>query len=239
MVESTGATGATPLSIHHPDHDAAGGVVVIQEAFGVTEHIEDVCERLARVGWLAVAPHLFHRTGDPVLSYGDLDPVMPHVRALTADGILADVDAALGYIEDAGLPPEAAGIVGFCMGGSVALATAARRDIGAAVTFYGGGVSQGRFGFPPLVELAPELRAPWLGLFGDLDKGIAVEDVESLRDAAATAEVPSDVVRYAEAEHGFHRDGSPTYNEAAALDAWHRTLDWFARHLTTGATDTT
>src|SRR5829696_2905808 len=115
MVESTGATGATPLSIHHPDHDAAGGVVVIQEAFGVTEHIEDVCERLARVGWLAVAPHLFHRTGDPVLSYGYLDQVMPHVGALTADWNLADVRGALRYIEEAGVAPEAAGIVGFCM----------------------------------------------------------------------------------------------------------------------------
>src|SRR5918994_4416901 len=157
MVESTGATGATPLSIHHPDHDAAGGVVVIQEAFGVTDHIEDVCERLAGVGWLAVAPHLFHRTGDPVLSYGDLDQVMPHTRALTADGILADVDAALGYIEDAGFPPAAAGIVGFCMGGSGAMATAARREIGAAGTVYGGRGRPGALGVPPRGGRAPPL----------------------------------------------------------------------------------
>jgi carboxymethylenebutenolidase len=123
------------------------------------------------------------------------------------------------------------------MGGSVALATAASHQVGAAVTFYGGGVTQGRFGFRPLVELAPELRSPWLGLFGDRDQSIAVEDVEALRAAAATADVPTEVVRYPDAGHGFHRDGSASFNAEAAADAWHRTLGWFARHLTTGATE--
>ena len=129
----------------------------------MTEHIEDVCQRFADAGWLAVAPHLFHRTGDPVLDHTDYDAVRPHMEAVTAEGIAIDVDAALDYIEGAGFPPDAAGIVGFCMGGSVALATAARRQLGAAVTFYGGGVSTGRFGYPPLVQLAPELRSPDCG----------------------------------------------------------------------------
>ncbi len=227
----------TPLSIRHPDETAVGGVVVVQEAFGVTEHIEDVCQRFAEAGWLAVAPHLFHRTGDPVLDHTDFESVRPHMAALTAEGIAADVDAALDYIDGAGFPAEAAGIVGFCMGGSVALAIAATRQVGAAVTFYGGGVTQGRFGFRPLVELAPELRAPWLGLFGDRDQGIAVADVEALRAAAATAEVPTEVVRYPEAGHGFHRDGSAAYHAESAADAWHRALGWFARFLTTGAAE--
>jgi carboxymethylenebutenolidase len=227
----------TPLSIHHPDHPAAGGVVVVQGAFGVTDHIEDVCERLARVGWLAVAPHLFHRTGDPVLPYDDFSQVRPHMAALTADGILADVDAALSYIDGAGFTADTAGIVGFCMGGTIALAVAAERQVGGAVTFYGSGILTGRFGFPPLVELAPRLRAPWLGLYGDQDKGIPVEEVEQLAAAAATAEVRTEVERYPAAGHGFHRDGSDAYVEAAASDAWMRTLDWFADTLTTGATD--
>ena len=151
----------------------------------MTDHIEDVCQRLADADWLAVAPHLFHRTGDPVLDHTDYEGVRPHMAALTADGIATDVDAALDYIDGAGFRPEVAGIVGFCMGGSVALATAVRRQLGAAVTFYGGGVTQGRFGYPPLLELAPELRTPWLGLFGDRDQSIPVEDVEALAGAAA------------------------------------------------------
>jgi carboxymethylenebutenolidase len=227
----------TPLSIRHPAEVAAGGVVVVQEAFGVTDHIEDVCQRLADAEWLAVAPHLFHRTGDPVLDHTDYDSVRPHMAALTAEGIATDVDAALDYIAGAGFPPEAAGIVGFCMGGSIALATGVRRQLGAAVTFYGGGVSQGRFGYPPLLELAPDLRTPWLGLFGDRDPSIAVDDVEALAAAAAKASVPTEVERYPDAGHGFNRDGSAAYHAESAADAWRRTLDWFARHLTTGTAD--
>jgi carboxymethylenebutenolidase len=227
----------TPLSTRHPAEVTVGGVVVVQEAFGVTDYIEGVCQRFADAGWLAVAPHLFHRTGDPLLEHTDFDAVRPHVSALTAEDIATDVDAALDYIDGAGFPPYAAGIVGFCMGGSVALATAARLQLGAAVTFYGGGVSTGRFGYPPLVELAPELRSPWLGLFGDEDPSISVDDVEALGAAAAGAAVPTEVIRYPDAGHGFHRDGSDAYHADSAADAWHRTLDWFARYLTTGATE--
>jgi carboxymethylenebutenolidase len=226
----------TPLSIHHPEQTPLGGVVVVQEAFGVTDHIEEVCRRLADIGWLAVAPHLFHRTGDPVLPYDDFSQVRPHMAALTGDGVLADVDAALAYIADAGFPVDTAGIVGFCMGGTVALYTAVERQIGAAVTFYGGGVASGRFGLPSQLEVAPRLRAPWLGLYGDHDRSIPVDEVERLAAAAAEADVPTEVVRYPDAGHGFHRDGSDSYVEAAAGDAWMRTLDWFADNLTTGAT---
>ena len=227
----------TPLSIAHPDVPAVGGVVVLQEAFGVTPHIENVCQRLADAGWLAVAPHLFHRTGDPVLSHDDFSQVRPHALALTRDGILADVDAALAFIEGAGFPTDTAGVVGFCMGGSLALAAAVERQVGAAVTYYGGGVVEGRFGFPPLVELAPRVRAPWLGLFGDQDPSIPVDEVERLAEAAATAEVRTEVRRYPEAGHGFNRDGSDSFAPDAAADAWMRTLDWFADNLTTGATE--
>ena len=227
----------TPLTIRRPDTPPVGGVVVVQEAFGITDHIADVCQRLADVGWLAVAPHLFHRTGDPVLPYDDFSQVAPHFQSLTPEGILADVDAALAYIADAGFPTDTAGIVGFCMGGTVALNVAVERQVGAAVSFYGGGVATGRFGFAPLVEAAPRLRAPWLGLYGDRDRGIPVEDVEQLRAAASEAEVPTEIVRYADAGHGFNRDGSPDYVDGAAADAWARTLDWFATNLTTGATE--
>lgn len=228
----------TPLSVQHPPSTAMGGVVVVQEAFGVTDHIEDVCRRLAEVGWLAVAPHLYHRTGDPVLPYDDFGQVRAHAGALTPEGILSDVDVALAYIEGAGFPRDTAGVVGFCMGGTIALAVAVERQVAAAVTFYGAGIATGRFGFPPLVEMAPRLRCPWLGLYGDRDRGIPVAEVEQLAEAAARAEVRTEVVRYPDAGHGFHRDGSADYHGPSATDAWMRALDWFADTMTTGATET-
>jgi carboxymethylenebutenolidase len=220
-----------PLSVHEPTGTPKGGVIVVQEAFGVNDHIEDVARRFAAEGYLAVAPHLFHRTGDPKLGYTDMGEVMPHMKELTRDGILADVDVALAHLSDAGVAPGKTGAVGFCMGGTIALALDAERDIGAAVTFYGGGVVEGRFGFAPLVELATRVRAPWLGLFGDLDQGIPVEQVEQLRAAAATSGQTTEVVRYPEAGHGFHCDQRESYHSASAADAWRRTLEWFGRYL--------
>lgn len=99
------------------------------------------------------------------------------------------------------------------------------------MTFYGGGVSQGRFGMPPLVELAAELKTPWLGLFGDADQSIPVDDVEALRAAVAAAPVATEIVRYPDADHGFHCDARSSYHEASAKDGWQRTLDWFGSHL--------
>ncbi|MCB1018195.1 MAG: dienelactone hydrolase family protein, partial [Acidimicrobiales bacterium] len=208
-----------------------GGVVVVQEAFGMTEHLVDVVDRFAGEGFLALAPHLFHRTGDPVLAYDDLSQVLPHFGALTADGILADVDVALDHLAGAGLGPASVGVAGFCMGGTVALVVATRRDVGAAVSFYGGGVSTGRFGFDPLVDEAPRLRAPWLGLYGDLDEGIPVDDVERLRAAAAASGQVTEVVRYPEAGHGFHCDDRADHHGPSAADAWGRTVAWFRDHL--------
>ncbi len=114
--------------------------------------------------------------------------------------------------------------------------SAVRRALGAAVGFYGGGIVTARIGnFQPLVGEAAGLQTPWLGLFGDKDASIPVADVEQLREAldrgTATAH---EVVRYAEAEHGFHCDERPSYDGAAAKDGWARTLDWFRRHLGAG-----
>ncbi len=222
----------TPLSVHAPDGDPKGGVVVIQEIFGVNDHIEDTCRRLADAGWLAVAPHLFHRTGDPSLGYTDMDEGRAHAGKMTAEGVLEDVDAAVARIADAGIPASRTGIIGFCMGGTIAMLAAVRRDLGAAVTFYGGGVTEGRFGFGSLVDEASGLRAPWLGLYGDLDQGIPVADVEQLRTAVATSEQPTEIVRYPDAGHGFNCDQRGSYHEPSATDAWRRTLEWFDRYLT-------
>jgi carboxymethylenebutenolidase len=225
--------GAMPATVAEPSGEPRGGVVVIQEAFGLTDHIKEVAQRLADAGWLAVAPALFHRSGSPVFEYGsDFKDLMPVFQSLHADGIDADVEAAIGYLQERGIPTERLGIVGFCMGGTVALHAATQFLIGAAVTFYGGGVAEGRFGLDPLVVQAPKLQAPWLGLYGDLDKGISVEDVEALRIAAATAPVDTEVVRYPEADHGFNCDARDSFHAESSADAWSRTLAWFDRHLT-------
>jgi len=211
---------------------ARTAVVVIQEAFGVNHHIEDVARRLAAAGHHAVAPQLFHRDAVNALPYDDMELAKSHMANLSAKDIRADLDATLEHLAAQGFSLSATGIVGFCMGGSVVVAAASDHAFGAAVTFYGGGVLAGRFGFPPLGELAPALTSPWLGLFGDRDAGIPPEQVELLRSQAAKAAVPTSIVRYAEAGHGFHCDARPNaYHEASAKDAWAKTLDWFGRFL--------
>jgi carboxymethylenebutenolidase len=214
---------------------ARGAVIVIQEAFGVTEHIQDVCRRFADEGFVAVAPHIFHRSGDPIIAYDKMQEVIPHVMQTKAEGLEADVDAALAYLKDAGFGPKRVGIVGFCLGGSVAALIAERREIGAAVTYYGGGIIQARFGAAPIIELAPKFKTPWLGLYGDADQSIPLTEVEMLRKAAKTAAVPTDIVRYADADHGFNCDARPSsFHEASSKDAWGRTIQWLADHLAAG-----
>jgi carboxymethylenebutenolidase len=214
-----------------PTGEARAAVIVVQEAFGVNPHIEDVTRRVAGAGYRAVAPHFFHRTGDPVIEYGDYDKIMPQFAGLSEAGVLDDIDAAIAHLGKAGFAPARIGVVGFCMGGTVAFLASVRRPLGAGVTFYGGGVIEGRFGMPSMVDLAPELQAPWLGVFGDEDQGIPVEQVEALRAVLPRASVDTEIVRYAGAGHGFHCDMRPDYHEEAAKDAWSRTLDWFERHL--------
>lgn len=215
-----------------PASPARGALVVVQEAFGVTEHIQDVCRRLAAAGWQAAAPALYHRQGAPVFSYGDLGAARPIMAQLSGADVQADVDACLRHFEALGFEPARTGIVGFCMGGSVAFYTAVERRLGGAVTFYGGGIASGRFGLPSQLEVAPRLRTPWLGLYGDADQSIPPSEVEALRAAADSSSVDVEVVRYPDAGHGFHCDDRPAaYHAGAAQDAWNRTLAWFDRHI--------
>lgn len=233
-VQLSTTDGDMGLYVARPDTQAKAAVVVVQEAFGVNDHIEDVTRRFAAEGYLAVSPHLFHRSGDPKFGYTDISQVMPHMQALSEAGITADLDATLEYLTGQGYSSNRIGIVGFCMGGTVAFAASTRYELGAGVSFYGGGVTEGRFGFPAQTEIATDLKCPWLGLYGDLDQSIPVEDVEALREAVSRSAVDTEVVRYGEAGHGFHCDSRESYHDASAKDAWGRCLGWFASHL--GAT---
>lgn len=229
------ATPDGPMDLYEarPDGSPTRAVIVIQEAFGVNDHIQDVTRRFADAGYLAVAPSLFHRAGGGTASYDDFSKVLPLFEGLSDAGILADVDAARDHVHGTGITDAHIGIVGFCMGGRVTFLVALERALGAAVGFYGGGLVTARFPqFPALVERTPSLQTPWLGLFGDLDGSIPVEDVEALRDALdSQAPVAHQVVRYADADHGFHCDVRPSFHPEAAADAWRRTLAWFDEAL--------
>jgi carboxymethylenebutenolidase len=223
--------GPMPLYEVRPDDTPTGAVVVLQEAFGVNDHIEDVTRRFADAGYLAVAPALFHRTGSPRLGYEEIAPAMPHMHAITSRGLEDDLEQTMEHLRRVRFKDRDIATVGFCMGGTVSLIAGARYALGASVSFYGGGILEGRFGEPPLAELAPTLQTPWLGLYGDQDRGIPVEQVEALRAAAARAPVDTDVVRYPEADHGFHCDARASYHQASAQDAWRRTLEFLAPRL--------
>jgi carboxymethylenebutenolidase len=223
--------GVMPVYEAKPDEPVEAAVIVIQEAFGVNEHIEDVTRRFADAGYHAVAPHIFHRAGGGTAPYDDFSKVMPLFKGLTDEGTLDDVDATLAALRERGFDDSHIGIVGFCWGGRVTFLVALRRAIGAAAGFYGGGIVTGRFPqFPPLIDEAATLATPWLGLFGDLDESIPVDDVEQLRKALTDATVDTDIVRYPNAGHGFHCDQRDGYVPDAASDASERAVAWFAAH---------
>lgn len=230
-----GAPGPVPAHAVRPDGEPRGGVVVFMEAFGLNEHIRDVTRRFAREGYAAVAPDLYHRAdaADRTVAYDDIEQAISFMSSVDDKGILQDTDAALGYLRDElGLADTGIGIVGFCMGGRATFLVAANRALGAAVGFYGAGIGQSRRpGREPLISAAPDLQTPWLGLFGDQDPAIPVEEVREIEAALDQAPVETDVELYAGAGHGFHCDDRDAYHPQAAADGWRRTLDWFARHL--------
>jgi carboxymethylenebutenolidase len=231
-IELVTPDGAMDVYEAKPDGEARGAVIVIQEAFGVNDHIQDVTRRFAAEGYRAVAPALFHRAGGGSAGYDDFSKVMPLFEGVNDDGILDDVDATIAHLDAEGFAPAQIGIVGFCFGGRVTFLVASRRTLGAAVGFYGGGIAAaGGLPFAPLIGESSTLQTPWLGLFGDQDKGISVESVEELRTALEQAPVDADIVRYADAEHGFHCDARASYHAESAADGWRRTLAWFAGHL--------
>jgi carboxymethylenebutenolidase len=199
-----------PLTIAEPERVVRGGIVVLHEAHGVTDTVRLLASAFAAEGWLAVAPHLYHDES----------------RELSGESVLADTDIAFGFLGERGVTADLMGVVGFDLGGTTAMVVAARRPIGAAVSIAAGGIIQPASGaLPPLVEVAGELKCPWLGIYGDQDTEIDPSEVEKLRDAAIGSGVATNVVRFAEAGHRFDSDPD------AAHEAWHRTLNWFDAHL--------
>ena len=209
------------LTVGAPESAVRGGIVVVPDARGVTDTVWQLAEGLAGEGWLAVIPHLYHRCGvDELAEDGDPEQVHGYVAGLSPDSVDTDIDASLRWLVQHGLTADRIGVVGFGLGGAVALIVAAQRDLGAAVTVDGIGVVQPVTPMlPALVDVAPGLRCPWLGLYGD-DSGIAEEEVHKLRDAAHSARVATDLVHYC-----------LDTDQSTADKTWARTLNWFDCHL--------
>jgi carboxymethylenebutenolidase len=209
------------LYVAEPAGEPKGAIVVLQEAFGVNEHMRSITDRFAEAGYLAVCPHLFHRSGDPELGYEDMTEVIPYIVQLQAPELEADMEASFEYLKGRGFEGTKVGIIGFCMGGSVSFLAANYWALGAAASFYGGGITQGRFG----------IQTPWIGAYGDLDEGIPTDQVDALAEAARKSGKDVELYRYADANHGFNCDARDSYHEASAKDAWAKTLAFFDEHI--------
>jgi len=210
---------------------AAGGpfatVLVVHEAWGVHEHIQDICRRLAKLGYYAIAPDLFARYGD--VSKMETSAIVQNVMSkVTAEQAGSDLDACVEFANASGKANTAKlAVVGFCFGGAVVWQYAARnRALKTGVAFYG----PLSLRFPPdnknALDQAPELTVPVLGLYGGKDQGIPAAEVERMRAALKEAGNPSQIVVYPEAGHAFLADYRPSYDKSAADDAWKKMLAW-------------
>ena len=214
------------LTVAEPVSAIRGGIVVLHEARGVTDTVRGLVQGLAGEGWLVVAPHLYHRDGtDELDSAADDAHVREHVDRLDVEEVLADTDTAFGWLADRGIGADRMGVIGFDLGGSVAILVAAERTLGAAVTVGSGSRSAASGRLDSLIDVVSDLTCPWLGIYGEEHEGEKDPDVERLRNAAAASEVATQVIVYPHTGHRF--DDDPEF----AADAWQRTLNWFDSHL--------
>ncbi len=207
-------------------------VMVVSEIFGVHEYIADVCRRLAKEGYLAIAPELFGRYGDP-RSYASVADLYAAVIAKVPDtGVAADLDACAAWAAKNGGDGARLGITGFCWGGrQVWLYAAHNPTLKAGVAWYGridGEVNDRTPKYP--LDLAAQLKGAVLGLYGSADQGIPMDDVEAMKDALAKAGSKSQLHVYEGAPHAFHADYRPTYRKDAAEDGWKRLLAWLRQN---------
>jgi len=214
---------------------AAPIIVVVHEIFGVHEWIRDLCRRFAQAGYYAIAPDLFARHGDAT-KIADFKQLIGTIVSKASDEqVLKDIDATYAWAGSHDGDGRRRGMTGFCWGGRVVWLYAAHsRELDAGVAFYGRLISD-KTELQPLsvIEQVSQLKAPVLGQYGALDKGIPVADVEKMQAALKIAgkSPPDAITVYPGADHGFMADYRPSYNEAAAKAAWQATLDWFSKYV--------
>ena len=246
-VITTGSEGLTAGEVKIPTADveipayrampAKGGpfpvVLVVQEIFGVHEHIKDMCRRFAKEGYLAVAPELYARQGDPT-KFTDYKQLFAEIVGKVPDAqVMSDLDAAVAWAGKSGSGDvKRVGVTGFCWGGRITwLYCAHSPQVKAGVAWYGrlvGETSQLQPKYP--IDVVANLKAPVLGLYGGKDQGIPLADVEKMRAALAAAKNPSEIVVFPEAGHGFNADYRPSYRAEDAREGWRQALAWFRKH---------
>lgn len=207
-------------------------VLVIQEIFGVHEHIQDVCRRFAKLGYVAIAPELFVRQGD-VSKLSSVDEIRQVVAKVPDAQVLSDLDATTEWaVKSAQGNPGKLGITGFCWGGRITwLYSAHNPKVKAGVAWYGRLVGDATELTPKHpVDIASTLKVPILGLYGGKDTGIPLDTVEQMRSRLASSSSKSEIIVYPDAPHAFFADYRPSYREKEAKEGWQRLQAWFKRH---------
>jgi len=208
-------------------------VLVVQEVFGVHEHIQDLCRRFAKVGYFAIAPDLYVRQGDPT-KYTEIPKLVAELVSKVPDAqVMSDLDSTVAYAKGSGKADTAKlAITGFCWGGGIVWRYAAHNPgLKAAVAWYGP-IERPRTELQPKypIDLAADLKAPVLGLYGAADQGIPVDTVEKMAAACKAAGKTCEIKIYPDTPHGFNADYRPSYRAEAAKDGWAKMLDWFKKN---------
>jgi len=226
--------GSTPAYRAMP---AQGGpfptVLVVQEVFGVHEHIKDLCRRFAKAGYYAIAPELYARQGNPA-AISDVQELIKTIVSKVPDAqVMSDLDATVAFAKASGKADTAKlAVTGFCWGGGIVWRYAAHNPaLKAAVAWYGP-IDRPRTELQPKypIDLAADLKAPVLGLYGAADTGIPVESVERMRAACKAANKTCEIVIYPDTPHGFNADYRPSYRAEQAKEGWAKMLAWFKDH---------
>jgi len=207
-------------------------VLVIQEIFGVHEHLQDICRRFAKLGYLAIAPELFVRQGD-VSKLSNIDEIRQVVAKVPDAQVLSDLDATVNWaVKSAKGNADRVGITGFCWGGRITWLYAAHNpQVKAGVAWYGRLVGNSTELTPKHpVDIASTLKVPVLGLYGGKDTGIPLDTVEQMRDRLKSGNSKSEIIVYPDAPHAFFADYRPSYREKEAKEGWQRLQQWFKQH---------
>ena len=242
LIDIPSADGTIPGYRARPDSDAPAPVILlVHEIFGLHAYIQDLCRRLAKSGYLAIAPDLYQRQGDVSRIEQIQDIIEQVVMKVPDDQVLADLDAAVAWAQDSGEGDTGRlAITGFCWGGRfVWLYSAHNPSLSAGAAWYGrlaavgpgvmSDIGKGRT-YP--LDIADQLHAPVLGLYGGDDMSIPIEMVEEMREKLAAANDPSEIIVYPGANHGFQADcRAALYHKEAAEDGWRRMLGWFETYV--------
>ena len=207
-------------------------ILVVQEIFGVHEHIKDVCRRLAKLGYFAVAPEMYARQGD-VSKLENFQEILKIVSKVPDTQVMSDLDATVAWAKASGKADAAKlGITGFCWGGRIVwLYGAHNPGLKAGVAWYGRLVGQADDLHPKHpIDVVSSIKAPILGLYGAADTGIPVESVEKMRAALKEAGATTEIIVYPDTPHAFLADYRPSYRKEQAEDGWKRMLEWFKKN---------